>query len=132
MTTLTSTASLTPAAAKGNSGDQDKKGAPPEAAAGGDKDKPYGDWKKLTKDAEVLKGYFTAYKKRESLYLEIRPDQMEKPVLGRLMDGLSRCVAAPCPVELAGRWLWVLPLTLRRLMLSGTISSAIAGRITHC
>ena len=41
----------------------------PEAAAAADKsDKPYGDWKKLTKDAEVMKGFITLYKKRENLY----------------------------------------------------------------
>src|SRR5207249_183541 len=40
------------------------------SAAGADKDKPYGDWKKLVKDADVMKGYFTVYRKRETLYLE--------------------------------------------------------------
>ena len=52
------------------------------AAAAGDKsDKPYGDWKKLTKDAEVMKGFFTLYKKRENLYLELQPEQLDKPFL---------------------------------------------------
>jgi len=32
-------------------------------------DKPYGEWKKLTRDAEVKKGFFTLYHKRENLYL---------------------------------------------------------------
>lgn len=61
-----------------------KKGAKPDAAAAAaaEKDKPYGDWKKLTKDAEVLKGWFTLYQKRDNLYMEIRPDQLEMPVLG--------------------------------------------------
>ena len=61
-----------------------KKGQAPDAAAAAaaEKDKPYGDWKKLTKDAEVKPGYFTLYQKRENLYLEIRPDQLDKPVLG--------------------------------------------------
>jgi uncharacterized protein DUF4953/uncharacterized protein DUF5117 len=54
--------------------------APAEAAP--DKDKPYGDWKKLTRDAEVKKGFFTLYAKRENLYLELAPDQLDKPVLG--------------------------------------------------
>src|SRR6185295_14341034 len=61
------------------------KGKPADAAAAAaaaDKDKPYGDWKKLTKDTEIQKGYFTTYRKRENLYLEIRQDQLEKPVLG--------------------------------------------------
>jgi len=55
-------------------------GAPP--AAGDDKDKPYADWKKVTKDAEVKKGFFTLYSKRENLYLELKPDQLDKPILG--------------------------------------------------
>jgi len=59
-----------------------KPGDAAAAAAAGDKDKPYGDWKKLTKDAEVLKGYFTLYHKRENLYLELKPGQMDVPVLG--------------------------------------------------
>ena len=45
-------------------------------------DKPYGDWKKLTKDAVVKKGYFTLYWKRENLYMEIAPAQFNQPVLG--------------------------------------------------
>ena len=45
-------------------------------------DKPYQDWKKVTKDAEVKKGFFTLHAKRENLYLELAPDQLDKPVLG--------------------------------------------------
>jgi len=45
-------------------------------------DKPYGDWKKLVKDANVKKGYFTLYWKRENLYMEIQPAQFNQPVLG--------------------------------------------------
>ena len=74
-----------PAAADKKKDDQGKPAdaqAAAAAAAAGDKDKPYGDWKKLTKDAEVLKGYFTVYRKRESLYLEIRADQFNQPILG--------------------------------------------------
>src|SRR5947207_1047935 len=55
---------------------------PPGAEAAGPGDKPYQDWKKVTKDAEVQKGFLTLYKKRENLYLELRPDQLDKPVLG--------------------------------------------------
>ena len=55
------------------------KGAAPAEA---DKDKPFQDWKKVTKDAEVKRGLFTLYHKRENLYLELRPDQLDKPVLG--------------------------------------------------
>src|SRR5262245_33512894 len=53
---------------------------PPAAAAASDK--PYGEWKKLVKDAEVKSGFFTLYQKRENLYLELKPDQLDKPVLG--------------------------------------------------
>jgi Met-zincin/Domain of unknown function (DUF5117) len=57
-------------------------GKPGDAAAPGDKDKPFQEWKKVTKDAEVMKGYLTLYKKRENLYLELKPEQMNTPVLG--------------------------------------------------
>src|ERR1041384_3225953 len=56
-------------------------GARGAGAAGAGK-KPYQDWKKVTKDAEVQKGFLTLYKKRENLYLELKPDQLDKPVLG--------------------------------------------------
>jgi hypothetical protein len=60
-----------------------KKGAAPDAAAaGGDKDKPFQDWKKVTKDAEVIKGFFTLYRKHDNLYLELAPGQLDQPVLG--------------------------------------------------
>src|SRR5262245_64068885 len=52
-------------------------GAPPPAA-----DKPYGDWTKLTKDTQTLSGFFTLHRKRENLYMEIKPDQLDTPVLG--------------------------------------------------
>jgi hypothetical protein len=64
-------------------------GAAPAAAADKPADKPaapapekpYGEWKKLTKDAEVMNGFFKLYKKRENLYLELSPGQFEKPFL---------------------------------------------------
>jgi uncharacterized protein DUF4953/uncharacterized protein DUF5117 len=56
------------------------KGAP--AAGAEDKDKPFQDWKKVTKDAEVKRGFFTLYQKRENLYLELNPKQLDQPVLG--------------------------------------------------
>ena len=59
-----------------------KKGkeAPPAAAA--DKDKPFQEWSKVLKDAEKLSGFLTFYKKRENLYLEVRPEQYGQPILG--------------------------------------------------
>src|SRR5262245_47616052 len=49
-------------------------GAP---AAGGAGDKPFAEWNKLTKDAEQKKGFFTLWKKRDNLYLELTKDQLE-------------------------------------------------------
>ena len=82
---LALTAALATASAADDKKKPDAKGAakPGDAAASaGDKDKPYGDWKKLTKDAVAMKGYFNLYHKRENLYLELKPSQMDKPVLG--------------------------------------------------
>jgi hypothetical protein len=59
----------------------DKPAAGGPGAAATTPDKPYGDWKKLTKDAEVLRGFFTLYKKRENLYLELQPSQLGVPFL---------------------------------------------------
>ena len=56
----------------------DKPAAPAPAAS---PDKPYGEWKKLTKDTEVIHGFFTLYRKRENLYLEIKPSQLQSPFL---------------------------------------------------
>jgi hypothetical protein len=70
-----------------------EKGKPEAAAAtAGDKDKPFQDWSKVTKDAEVKRGFYTLYQKRENLYLELRPEQMDKPVLGifSLARGIGR------------------------------------------
>jgi len=58
---------------------------PPAGAASGAaaaSDKPYGDWKKLLKDSQAQSGFFTLHRKRENLYLELRPDQLGTPVLG--------------------------------------------------
>src|SRR5262245_29605596 len=44
-------------------------------------DKPFAEWGKFTKDAEQKKGFLTYWKKRDNLYLEIAPDQLEKPFL---------------------------------------------------
>jgi Met-zincin/Domain of unknown function (DUF5117)/Domain of unknown function (DUF5118) len=55
---------------------------PAEAPAGDKGDKPYTDWKKVTKDSEAMPGFLTLYKKRENLYLEIPQEQFNKPILG--------------------------------------------------
>ena len=79
-----------------------KGAAAPPGAGAEDKDKPYQDWKKVTKDSEMKKGFFTLYSKRENLYLEIRPDQLDKPVLGifSLAQGIGQSgVIGGLPVE---------------------------------
>lgn len=55
------------------------KGGPP--AAMGAPEKPFQEWSKVTKDAEKVPGFFTLWKKRDNLYLELRKEQMEKPFL---------------------------------------------------
>ena len=65
-----------------NAGKAPGKPSEMSAAAGGDKDKPFTDWKKVTKDAEIKAGFLTLYKKRENLYLELSPNQLDQPVLG--------------------------------------------------
>src|SRR5215813_3463936 len=52
--------------------------AAPAAAPG---EKPFAEWGKFTKDAEQKKGFFTYWKKRDNLYLEIGKDQLEQPFL---------------------------------------------------
>src|SRR5262245_25270685 len=44
-------------------------------------DKPFAEWGKFTKEAEQKKGFFTYWKKRDNLYLQIDKDQLEKPFL---------------------------------------------------
>ena len=51
-------------------------------AANGKDAKPYKEWSEVTKDAEKLDGFFTLYRKRESLYLELEPADLGQPVLG--------------------------------------------------
>ncbi len=67
------------AAAKDKDKDKDKK---PAAAAATDKDKPFQEWSKTTKDTEKLSGFLTFYRKRENLYLELKPEQLGTPFLG--------------------------------------------------
>lgn len=57
------------------------KGKEAPAAASATPDKPFTDWKKLTREAEAKPGYFTLWKKRDNLYLELAPDQLGKPFL---------------------------------------------------
>ena len=77
--------SLISLASAGIADDKKPSGKAAEAAAAAPApapEKPYGDWKKLTRDAEVMKGFINLYRKRENLYAEIRPEQLGKPILG--------------------------------------------------
>ena len=56
-------------------------GAAAAAAGAAAPDKPFAEWKKTVKDAEEKKGFFTMWKKRDNLYLQINKDQLEKPFL---------------------------------------------------
>src|SRR5262249_6138322 len=55
--------------------------APAGGAPGAPGDKPFAEWAKFTKDAEQTKGFLTYWKKRDNLYVEVAPDQLEKPFL---------------------------------------------------
>lgn len=59
--------------------------APPAGAANGapgtNGDKPFAEWAKFTKDAEAKKGFFTLWKKRDNLYLELGKEQLNQPFL---------------------------------------------------
>ena len=60
----------------------EKNGAPATAsAAPSAADKPFAEWSKFTKDAERKKGFFTLWRKRDNLYLELAKDQLEQPFL---------------------------------------------------
>jgi Domain of unknown function (DUF5117)/Domain of unknown function (DUF5118) len=61
-----------------------KPGGPAAAAApaaAGNGDKPFAEWAKFVKDAEVKKGFLTLYKKRDNLYLELGKEQLGVPFL---------------------------------------------------
>ena len=77
-------ASASPAAAKKKEQppkDAGKAGAAAAAPAPPSGDKPFAEWGKFTKDAEQKKGFFTYWKKRDNLYLQIDKDQLEQPFL---------------------------------------------------
>ncbi|MFM8558601.1 MAG: zinc-dependent metalloprotease [bacterium] len=59
------------------------KGGPPSGApaAAAPRDKPVGDWSKVTKDAERKKGFVTLWRKRDNLWLEIGREQLNQPFL---------------------------------------------------
>jgi hypothetical protein len=55
------------------------------------KDIPWKPWAEVTKDARMVQGLFTAYLKRDNVYLDIRPDQFDKDLLlvTQLAQGLG-------------------------------------------
>jgi hypothetical protein len=88
-------------AGPGFAADKKKPGA--EAAKPAEKDQPYQDWKKVTKDTETLSGFLTFHKKRENLYLEIRSEQLGQPFLG--VFSLARGIGSN--FVLGGMPLWI-------------------------
>src|SRR2546425_12050663 len=44
-----------------------------------DDDSPFKDWDKTLKETESLKGLFTLYRKHDNVWVEIKPDQLDKP-----------------------------------------------------
>lgn len=79
--------SATVASAKPKVSDKDKAAAAAAAA-----EKPFTDWKKLTKDAERKPGFMTLWRKRDNLYLELSKDELEKPFL--YITSLSRGIGS--------------------------------------
>jgi hypothetical protein len=74
-------------ASTASAADKKDKGKKPEAPGGGSApaagaaEKPFTEWSKLTKDAEKKAGFFTLWKKRDNLYLEIPKAQLDQPFL---------------------------------------------------
>src|SRR5574341_548558 len=55
--------------------------APAAAADTTKKDLPWKPWKDVVKDARVVTGLFTAYLKRENVYLALKPEQLDRDYL---------------------------------------------------
>lgn len=57
-----------------------------------DDDSPFKDWDKTLKDVETKTGFFTLHKKHDNIWLELTPDQLDKPFLlvSSLSSGLGK------------------------------------------
>ena len=69
---------------------QDAKPAAQQTAA--KQKKEYEDFNKVIEDSKSYQGYFTLYKKKENLYCEILPAQLNKPFL--LMSSIARGIGS--------------------------------------
>src|SRR5262249_13759656 len=82
---ILATASPAAAAKKPKGDEKPKDGGKPAAAApaagAASSEKPFTEWSKLTKDAEKSAGFFTLWKKRDNLYIEIPKNQLDQPFL---------------------------------------------------
>jgi hypothetical protein len=69
-----------------------KKKQPPPAAEKKDEDTPFKDWDKTLKDAETKTGFLTIHRKHDNIWLELAPDQLDKPILmvSSLSSGLGK------------------------------------------
>ena len=84
MLALVAIAATAHAADKSKEKDQKGKGGKSAAgapAAAPTPEKPFAEWSKLTKDAEKKPGFFTLWKKRDNLYLELTKEQLNQPFL---------------------------------------------------
>ncbi len=61
--------------------DKGKAGGAAGPAAAAAPEKPFGEWSKLTKEAEKKAGFFTLWRKRDNLYLELSKEQLNQPFL---------------------------------------------------
>lgn len=72
---------------------QEKTEAKPAAQQTAEKKKKeYEDFSKVIEDSKSYQGYFTLYQKKENLYCEIQPSQLNKPFL--LMASIARGIGA--------------------------------------
>jgi hypothetical protein len=88
------------AAGPGDSHEQrsGEKGSPKQGAA-----KKFQDFNELTKDAKKYEGFFTLHEKEHHLYAEIRPNQLEQPILAPIV--IARGAAnAGNPLNFGDEW----------------------------
>jgi len=79
-------------------------------AAGGDAAKKFKDFSELTKDAKKHEGFLNLYEKDQHLYAEVKPDQLDKPILAPIV--LARGGAsAGSPMNFGDEWV----LSFRRV-----------------
>ena len=56
-----------------------------KAAAKPGEPKKFQDFNELTKDSKKYEGFFTLHEKEQHLYAEIKPNQLEQPILAPIV-----------------------------------------------